>query len=123
MSVKVPFTGGCICGAVRYECTAEPVMTFKCHCRDCQHVTGGAYVPGLLVPAPAFDCENNVIVIETAKLVQRDGFNSRLNEMVQRRRCRSLDMFRPLHDPFQHLLGAEDRLMKVYLPIHEPPGH
>ena len=42
------FTGGCVCGAIRYECDAEPIMTFKCHCRDCQHVTGGAYAPGSL---------------------------------------------------------------------------
>ena len=58
MSVKVPFTGGCVCGAVRYECTAEPIMTFKCHCRDCQQVTGGGHVAGLLVPAPAFRLAN-----------------------------------------------------------------
>lgn len=54
MSIKVPFTGGCVCGAVRYEVTAAPIMMFKCHCRDCQHVTGGAFLPGLLVPAAAF---------------------------------------------------------------------
>jgi hypothetical protein len=29
-------------------------MMFKCHCRDCQRVTGGGHVPGLLVPAAAF---------------------------------------------------------------------
>src|SRR4051812_34436412 len=54
VSIKLPFTGGCQCGAVRYECTAEPIMMFKCHCRDCQQVTGGGFVPGLLVPASAF---------------------------------------------------------------------
>jgi len=54
MSLKVPFTGGCVCGAIRYECTAEPIMMFKCHCRDCQRVTGGGFVAGLLVPATAF---------------------------------------------------------------------
>jgi hypothetical protein len=42
------FTGGCVCGAIRYECDAEPIMMFKCHCRDCQHVSGGAYSPVLL---------------------------------------------------------------------------
>src|SRR5262249_4887183 len=52
--VKTPFTGGCVCGAIRYECTAEPIMMFKCHCRDCQQVTGGGFVVGLLVPASAF---------------------------------------------------------------------
>jgi len=54
MSVKVPFTGGCVCGVVRYEVNAAPLLMFKCHCRDCQHVTGGAFVPGLLVPVSAF---------------------------------------------------------------------
>ena len=29
-------------------------MMFKCHCRDCQHVTGGGFVAGLLVPVSAF---------------------------------------------------------------------
>ncbi len=29
-------------------------MTFKCHCRDCQRVTGGGFVAGLLVPVAAF---------------------------------------------------------------------
>ena len=52
--MKIPLTGGCVCGAIRYECTAEPIMTFKCHCRDCQKVTGGAFAPGFLVPASAF---------------------------------------------------------------------
>jgi len=54
LSVKIPFTGGCSCGAVRYECTAEPIMMFKCHCRDCQQVTGGGLAPAVLVSPEAF---------------------------------------------------------------------
>jgi hypothetical protein len=52
--MKIPFTGGCSCGAIRYECTAEPIMMFKCHCRDCQQLTGGGFAPAVLVPAEAF---------------------------------------------------------------------
>ena len=52
--MKVPFSGGCVCGAIRYECSAEPIMMFKCHCRDCQQIAGGAFVPGVLLPASAF---------------------------------------------------------------------
>jgi hypothetical protein len=41
--MKIPFSGGCVCGAVRYECSAEPIMMFKCHCSDCQRLTGGEF--------------------------------------------------------------------------------
>jgi hypothetical protein len=51
--MKIPFAGGS-CGAIRYECTAKPIMMFNCHCRDCQQTTGGAFVPAVLVPATAF---------------------------------------------------------------------
>lgn len=44
------FFGGCVCGAIRYECDTDPIMMFKCHCRDCQHVSGGGYSAVLLFP-------------------------------------------------------------------------
>jgi hypothetical protein len=53
-------TGGCQCGQVRYECSADPVFTGNCHCRDCQQATGGAYVPALAVPAPALKITGEV---------------------------------------------------------------
>lgn len=46
------FTGGCLCGKVRYECTAEPLFMGNCHCRDCQKSTGAAYSAEIGVPAP-----------------------------------------------------------------------
>ena len=42
--------GGCLCGAVRYSTTAEPVTSGVCHCRDCQKFTGSAF--GALVYVP-----------------------------------------------------------------------
>ncbi len=54
MSISVPFTGGCACGAIRYECSAEPAMSFNCHCRDCQRASGSAYYPAVVVPTAAF---------------------------------------------------------------------
>lgn len=52
--MKIPFTGGCACGEVRYECRAEPIMMFRCHCRDCQRVSGSPFVAAVLVPDSAF---------------------------------------------------------------------
>ena len=34
-------TGGCRCGAIRYEVTGAPVASVACHCRDCQYVSSG----------------------------------------------------------------------------------
>lgn len=47
-------TGGCACGAVRYEYDAEPRLALNCHCRDCQRASGTAYAAILRVPAATF---------------------------------------------------------------------
>ena len=49
-----PRTGGCLCGAVRYEIAGEPVFTLRCHCRDCQRQSGAAHVPAARVPSAGF---------------------------------------------------------------------
>lgn len=48
--MNIPFTGGCVCGEVRYECDSLPLKMFNCHCRDCQRVGGGSYAPIIVVP-------------------------------------------------------------------------
>jgi hypothetical protein len=45
--------GGCACGAVRYECSADPMFAANCYCRDCQQSTGTAMASVLLVPKAA----------------------------------------------------------------------
>ncbi len=52
--MTLPVTGGCACGAIRYEASAEPVMMFNCHCRDCQRATGGECARVVVFPADAF---------------------------------------------------------------------
>lgn len=46
-------TGGCACGAVRYECNADPMFTANCYCRDCQRSGGTALASVLFVPKGA----------------------------------------------------------------------
>jgi hypothetical protein len=36
--------GGCACKAIRYKLTSSPLIVHACHCRDCQRITGGAFV-------------------------------------------------------------------------------
>ena len=51
--MAIPFSGGCACGAIRYTCAAEPIVAWKCHCRDCQRASGGAFTPVFYVAKSA----------------------------------------------------------------------
>jgi hypothetical protein len=35
--------GGCQCGAVRYQLTAEPLQVYVCHCRECRKQSASAF--------------------------------------------------------------------------------
>ncbi len=41
-------TGRCLCGACRYEIDGEPVVVARCHCLDCQRVSGAGHVTGAM---------------------------------------------------------------------------
>ena len=43
---ELPLTGGCLCGAVRFEVTEPLVSSGYCHCTRCQRRTGTAASPG-----------------------------------------------------------------------------
>lgn len=47
------FTGGCLCGKIRYSANAEPTFVGLCHCRDCQKFTGSAFSAVIAVPKSA----------------------------------------------------------------------
>ncbi|MBL6953812.1 MAG: GFA family protein [Alphaproteobacteria bacterium] len=55
MALEVPFEGGCMCGALRYECTEAPAAVVCCHCTDCQRRTGSAFGISVIVPREAFN--------------------------------------------------------------------
>jgi hypothetical protein len=42
VGIELPHTGGCGCGAVRYEIGAPLVSAVYCHCTRCQRRTGSA---------------------------------------------------------------------------------
>ena len=51
---KKSLSGGCLCGAVRYEIKADPVMTGFCHCLSCQKLSGSGHAFHIMVPDAAF---------------------------------------------------------------------
>ena len=50
----MPITGGCQCGAVRYEVIGEPRQIIVCHCMDCQTQSSSAFGMTMVVNEAAF---------------------------------------------------------------------
>jgi hypothetical protein len=53
--MKLPQTGGCQCGEIRYEIAEAPHLAYTCHCKDCRRLTRRAFSSlGIVVPERAF---------------------------------------------------------------------
>ena len=39
------YTGGCLCGTLRYEATAEPLHAGHCYCGDCRKASASGFIP------------------------------------------------------------------------------
>ena len=64
--MRLPLTGGCQCGAVRYEIRAQPLTVYACHCTECQRQSASAFSLSLVVARDAV-----VIVAGTPKQWRR----------------------------------------------------
>jgi hypothetical protein len=42
-------TGSCLCGAVKYEVSGEPVRFYHCHCQRCRKATGTGHATNLFL--------------------------------------------------------------------------
>ena len=49
------FTGGCLCGNIRFSCGGAPAPAAYCHCEDCRRCTGSAFNVSLPVEAAHFE--------------------------------------------------------------------
>jgi hypothetical protein len=57
MSVRrptLPLTGGCSCGAIRYEITSFPLLLYTCNCTNCQPASGSAFALNMPVATKGF---------------------------------------------------------------------
>jgi hypothetical protein len=66
--MAAPYTGGCLCAAVRYRVDAEPLTVYACHCTDCQRRTGSAYAMSMVVPRDALIVETGTPAAYAATL-------------------------------------------------------
>jgi hypothetical protein len=49
------WTGGCLCGAVRYRAGADPLRAVICHCGLCRRASGAAFLSFVHFPVAAFE--------------------------------------------------------------------
>jgi hypothetical protein len=47
------YTGGCLCGALRWEADAAPIAAGQCYCEDCRKASGSGFVPFMAFRASA----------------------------------------------------------------------
>jgi hypothetical protein len=53
MTMTKRYTGGCACGAIRYETSSEPIFSNHCQCLDCQRRSGTGHGSYLTFPRQA----------------------------------------------------------------------
>ena len=52
--MPAPYSGGCQCGEVRYELTAEPLTVYCCHCTECQAQSSSGFGMSMVMPRAAY---------------------------------------------------------------------
>ena len=68
-----PATGGCQCGAVRFEACRRLTGAFICHCRMCQRSTASAFSVNTLYPRDAFKLTGDIRWYASSDIADR-GF-------------------------------------------------
>ncbi len=64
-------TGGCHCGAVRFEAAGEPSAHHLCHCTDCQRTSGAPMVAWITVQQEDLTLTGEPAVYASSEGVQR----------------------------------------------------
>ena len=67
------FTGGCYCGAIRYQSDSSPVRTAYCHCSICRGTTGAPVLAFAAFPPGEFSyTQGSPVVFQSSSFGQRE---------------------------------------------------
>ncbi len=66
---KKRYTGGCLCGAVRWEVDGAPKFMGHCYCADCRKASGGGFIGfmGFSAGAVRFTGETRKFISQSAR--------------------------------------------------------
>jgi len=85
------WTGGCLCGAIRYEFEPNDVRNWFCHCRMCQQFSGAVVTNNLVVYLKDFRWVQGEPAYFKSSKIARRGFCAD---------CGSSLVFAPMHDEY-----------------------
>ena len=68
------WTGGCLCGEVRFEVTARPKMDAYCYCKMCQRWSGSVLTSWACFEAKDFRCTKGELKFYTSSEFAERGF-------------------------------------------------
>lgn len=63
--------GGCLCGAVRYRISGEPMGSMVCHCRTCRKASGAPVVAWLSIAKTDFSLTGQTTAFTSSPKVTR----------------------------------------------------
>ncbi len=105
-------TGGCLCGAIRYEISAPPISTGYCHCSICQKFTGSSMSTWTAFPASTVQFVNDKPKYFASSPIAERGFcptcgSSMTYRLLQPKKAAYLVIFTPtLDEPKKHAPAA-----------------
>ena len=96
------WTGGCLCGAVRYRATAAPLRAVSCHCAMCRRSSGAPFLSFVHFPKAAFTWTEGAPTCYRSSAKAERGFCARCGSTLSMHEA-------ILDDRVQVSLGSLDR--------------
>jgi hypothetical protein len=62
-TIRAPYSGRCLCEAVHFRVTQEPLTVYACHCTDCQKRSGSAFGLSMWVKRPAIEVTKGEVTV------------------------------------------------------------
>lgn len=75
------FSGSCLCGAVRYEISAEVTHFYHCHCSRCRKASGTGHATNLIVRPGTVTWHSGEDRIREYKVPEAERFTNRFCEV------------------------------------------
>ncbi|MEM7224950.1 MAG: GFA family protein [Pseudomonadota bacterium] len=80
-------TGGCLCGAVRFEVTGRPGSVIYCHCRMCQKMSGSVVTTWAEFAPEAFSVTQGEVARHQSSTQVERGFCAHCGSTLLARRA------------------------------------